>query len=63
METFGNNIRNGYKKLLEQKSKEELIELVLDFTDDNANLSVRCEELFEWLLVIQKMVDDGEITL
>ena len=41
------NIRKGFKRILKTKSKKELIERVLDLTADNANLSVKYEELYE----------------
>ena len=58
-----NNIQKWYKKLLKTKSKKELIERVLDLTADNANLSVKYEELYEWIVNLQKMIEDGKITI
>lgn len=56
-----NNIKKGYKKILKTYSKKELINRVLDLTNENANISVRCEELYDWILDIQNMVKNGDI--
>lgn len=56
-----NNIKKWYKKILKTYSKKELINRVLDLTNENANISVRCEELYDWILDIQNMVKNGEI--
>ena len=56
-----NNIKKGYKKILKTYTKKQLINQVLDLTDENANISLRCEELYDGILDIQNMVKNGEI--
>ena len=58
-----NNIQKWYKKLLKTKSKKELIERLMDYTDAYTNLSVQYKELYDWIVNLQKMVEDGEITI